>query len=70
MSRYTWYLLHGKNLITKFDDLLFLENIPFLTRMMQNWTKTITRKNEDDQKFQKKYTKDIINGHVYIEKIS
>ena len=34
MSRYTWYLLHGKKLITKSDDLLFLENIPFLTRMM------------------------------------
>ena len=24
---------------------------------------------KDDQKFQKKYTKYIINGHVYIDKI-
>ena len=36
--------------------------------MMQNWTKTITRKNEDDQNFQKKNIKDIINGYVYVEK--
>ena len=36
--------------------------------MTQNWTKKITRKNEDDWKFQKIYTKDIINGYVYIEK--
>ena len=38
--------IHG--IYYKFDDLFFLENIPFLTRMTQNWTKTITRKNEDD----------------------
>ena len=38
--------------------------------MMQNWTKQITRKNEDDYKFQKNIKKDIINGYVYREKIS
>jgi len=43
--------------MTKFDDHIFLENIPFLPRMTQNSTKTITRKNEDDQKFQKNIPK-------------
>jgi hypothetical protein len=38
--------------------------------MTQNWTTIITTKNEDDQNFQKKYTKDIVNGYVYVEKIS
>ena len=38
--------------------------------MTQNWTKIITTKNEDDQNSQKKYTKDIFNGYVYVEKIS
>ena len=37
--------------------------------MTQNWTKLITTENKDDQKFQKIYTKDIVNGYVYTEKI-
>jgi len=65
MSRYTWYLLHAENKITKIDDILFLENILFLTRMMQNWTKTIIRKNEDDQKFQKNIQK-ILSMVIYM----
>ena len=32
---------------------VFHKNIPFLTRRMQNWTKQITTKNEDDKKIQK-----------------
>ena len=35
--------------------------------MMQNWTKTITRKNEDDQKFQKSIQK-ILSIAMYIYK--
>jgi hypothetical protein len=38
--------------------------------MTHNWSKTMTIKIEDDQKFQKIYTKDIINGYVYVLKIS
>ena len=38
--------------------------------MMHNWTKTITIKIEYGQKFQKKYTKDVLNGYVYVEKTS
>jgi hypothetical protein len=38
--------------------------------MTHNWIKTNTTKNEDDQKFHKKYEKDIINGYVYVEKLS
>ena len=37
--------------------------------MMQNWTKTITTKNEDDKKI-RKYKKYIINGCVYVKRIS
>jgi hypothetical protein len=36
--------------------------------MMHNWTKSIPTQNEDDQKYQKIHTKDIINGNVYVEK--
>ena len=36
--------------------------------MMQNWTKTITTKNEDEKKIQKHMYKDTINGSVYVEK--
>ena len=35
--------------------------------MTQIWTKIITTKHEDDQKFQK-HTKYINNGYVYVEK--
>jgi hypothetical protein len=35
--------------------------------MMQNWTKTITKKMKM-KKNSINYTKDIINGYVYIEK--
>ena len=52
-------------MITKYDNILFLENIPFLTRMMHNWTKTITRKNEDDQKFQN-IIQEILSMVMYI----
>ncbi len=38
--------------------------------MTQNWTKLNTTENKDDQNFQKKYTKDIVNGYLYVEKIS
>ena len=38
--------------------------------MTHNWIEKITRNNEDDEKFQKIYTKDIINGYVYREKKS
>ena len=38
--------------------------------MTKNGTKIITTKNENDQKFQKIYEIDIINGYVYVEKIS
>ena len=34
---------------------------------MQNWTKTITTRNEDDKKL-KNISKDTINGYVYVEK--
>ena len=34
---------------------VFYKNLPFLTRMMQNWTKNITTKDEEDQKIQKIY---------------
>ena len=37
--------------------------------MMQNWTKTITTKMKMTKNL-KIYTKDIINGYVYVEKIS
>ena len=48
---------------------VFYKNIPFLTRMMQNWTKNITINNEDD-KWIKKRRKDTINGYVHLEKTS
>ena len=38
--------------------------------MMQNWTKKITTRNEDDQKSQQIYKTYPINGFVYVEKIS
>ena len=38
--------------------------------MTQNWTKYNYYKIEDDQIFKKLYTKDIVYGYVYIEKIS
>ena len=57
-------------MVTKFDYYVFHNDIPFLTRMMQNWTKTITTKNEDDIKIQKIQKKNTINGYVYVEKIS
>ena len=31
-------------IVTKYDDLYFFLNIPFLTIMMQNWTKTSLHK--------------------------
>ena len=37
--------------------------------MTHNWTKIITIKYIDVKK-SKKYTKDIISGYVYVEKIS
>ena len=45
------------------------KNIPFLTRMTQNWTKTITIKMKMTKNFKKIY-KDNINGYVYVEKMS
>ena len=36
--------------------------------MTQNWTKTITTKMKMTDSY--KYIKDVINGHVYVEKIS
>ena len=58
---FSWVDIHGIDYMVKFDNQmwwsLFLENIPFLTRMLQNWTNTITRKNEDDHKFQKNIEK-------------
>ena len=38
--------------------------------MMQNWSKQITTKNEDDKKNSKIYRKGTINGYVYVEKLS
>ena len=61
--------IHGISYMVKIDNQIwwsfFLENILFLTRMMQNWTKTITRKNEDDQNFQKNIQK-ILSMVVYM----
>ena len=38
---------------------------------MQNQTKIIiTAKSENDKKLQEEHAKDIINGYVYVEKIS
>ena len=37
--------------------------------MTQNWTKKITKK-MNIVKFFFKYTNDVINGYVYVEKIS
>ena len=37
--------------------------------MTHNWTKTITIKMNMAKNF-KQYTKDVINGYVYVEKIS
>ena len=54
MSRYTWSLLHSRkwwSFLMIFNQIwwsFFLENKPFLTRMTQNWTKKITRKNKDN----------------------
>ena len=36
--------------------------------MVQDWTKTITTKNEDDKEIQKTLKKYTINGYVYVEK--
>ena len=47
---------------------IFHKNTPFLTRMMHNWTKTNTTKNEDDKKIQKIYKNNNINGYIYVEK--
>ena len=47
---------------------VFHKNIPFLTRMMQNWTKKFTTKMKMTKEF-KKYKKDTINGYVYVEKL-
>ena len=57
-------------MVTNFDDNFSLWSILFLTRTMHNWTKTITTKKQRWQKNPKKYTKDTINGNVYVEKIS
>ena len=37
--------------------------------MMQNWTKNITTKMKM-AKNSRKYKKDIVNGYVYVEKLS
>ena len=37
--------------------------------MMQNWTKKLTTKNDDEKKFPKKW-KDTIIGNVYLENLS
>ena len=62
-------------MVTKFDDLMiwwyiYIYNIPFLTWMTQNWTKNITTKTKMTKHFKKIYTKDTINGYVYVERIS
>ena len=56
-------------MVTKYDDLCFSQNIPFLTRMMQTWTKNITTKWRW-RKNSKYNEKDTINGFVYVDKIS
>ena len=38
--------------------------------MTQNWTKKNTTKNWSWLKISQKYGKDMINGYVYVEKIS
>ena len=38
--------------------------------MMQNWTKQITTKHEDDTIIQKNIKNYTINGYVYVENIS
>ena len=42
-------------MVTKFDDLFFLLNISFLTRMPQNQTKQITTKMKMTKKFKNIY---------------
>ena len=69
MSMYTWYLLHSKKWLLNFDDLFFsYKNIPFLPRMMQKSTKIITTKKRW-LNISKKYTKETINGYVYVKNI-
>ena len=70
---FSWVDIHGIYYIVETDNQIwwfcFLENIPFLTRMTQNWTEKITRTIKMTEIF-KKYTKNIINGYVYREKKS
>jgi hypothetical protein len=65
MSRFIQYLLHNKKNYKKIWWFSFHIKIPFLTRMMQNWTIKILQKLrwlEISQKYEKKF-----NGYVYIE---
>ena len=65
-----YYILKIHNQIWWSAFLFFYKKtIPFLTRMRQNWAKTITIKNEYGY-LKKMYTKDVINGCLYVEKVS
>ena len=54
INSFSWVNLHGLYYIMKngnqiwWSFVFFKLNIPFLTRMTQNWTKITTAKNEDD----------------------
>jgi hypothetical protein len=52
IKKISWVDMHGIYYIVETDNRIwwffFLENTLFLTRMTQNWTKQITRENEDD----------------------
>jgi hypothetical protein len=67
----SWVDIHDiyyivKNIIHIWWFVFLIKNILFLIRMMQDWTETITTKIRDDWEFKKLYTKDIINGYVYV----
>ena len=62
---FSWVDVHDIYYILKINNQI--QNIPFLTRMTHNWTKTNTM-NMNIAKSSKIYRKDVINGYVHVGK--